>query len=444
MPFESGASPQTQPVPPMRPLPPVPNTPSRNNTNQPPTQTNRPTTPLNQPTTGPQGVQQNNRPLRQPQGPGTSPQTGPRPGQQQPQPKQQTYTAFHDWRQKILQVDHATVPATQKLQAYTKLASDLQIESDRLAQDQTIDPTAKTTLLTAQKAAHDLLLLRNTTLSSRAQQDRNTEALSGARKGPNQRTAVYVLGIGDKTKPLDLKKAMAPFSEKALNELAEKTDSGDSKFGSVVTAMNVFRNAESAVRSGTGDYGGFIAMVKKVQDEARGYRDSHKGAITPAGKKRVKQADEVLKAINDLERQFIEKNIEFHKVLPETLAEIQRGGVCPQMRDVVDDILKSPYLSDENRAAALRVRAEITRLLQTKMDQALHTRPDATTSDKADLLLQYGGANPPSGKGQSDSFFIKNIDGSPAFMFKPIEGEARNNLAWSEGGGARAKSWPAN
>ena len=53
------------------------------------------------------------------------------------------------------------------------------------------------------------------------------------------------------------------------------------------------------------------------------------------------------------------------------------------------------------------VRGEITRLLQTKMDQALHTRPDATTSDKADLLLQYGGTNPPSGKGQSDSFFIK-------------------------------------
>ena len=68
---------------------------------------------------------------------------------------------------------------------------------------------------------------------------------------------------------------MDPFSE-TLNELAEKTDSGDSKFGSVVTAMNDIPQTPKRATMGTGDYGGFIAMVKKVQDEARGYRDSHK------------------------------------------------------------------------------------------------------------------------------------------------------------------------
>ena len=157
---------QTQPIT-MRPLPPTPNTPSRSNTNQPTTQTNRPTTPPNRPTTGPQGLPPNNRPLRQPQVPGTGPQTGPQPGQQPPQPNQQTYSMLSiDWRQKILQVDRASVPAAQKLQAYTTLANDLQVETNRLAQDQTIDPTAKATLVTAQKAARDLLQLRNATLSS--------------------------------------------------------------------------------------------------------------------------------------------------------------------------------------------------------------------------------------------------------------------------------------
>ena len=86
-------------------------------------------------------------------------------------------------------------------------------------------------------------------------------------------------------------------------------------------------------------------------------------------------------------------------MLTETLAEIQGGGVCPQMRSLVGDVLKSRYLSDENRAAANRVRAEITRLLQAKMDQATNSRPNATTAENAELLLQHGGTNPPDGKG---------------------------------------------
>ncbi|MDE2005021.1 MAG: hypothetical protein KGI51_00535 [Rhodospirillales bacterium] len=39
------------------------------------------------------------------------------------------------------------------------------------------------------------------------------------------------------------------------------------------------------------------------------------------------------------------------------------------------------------------------------------------------LLLNGGEAKPPSGKGESDSFFLKNSSGKPAFIFKPMQGE---------------------
>ncbi len=59
-----------------------------------------------------------------------------------------------------------------------------------------------------------------------------------------------------------------------------------------------------------------------------------------------------------------------------------------------------------------------------------------TDSQRAEILLQYGGCKPPKDKGQSDSFFIKGPDGSNAYIFKPIQGEARQSLDWPEGGGA--------
>ncbi len=293
------------------------------------------------------------------------------------------------------------------------------------------------------QSIQSLLTLRRNTVDARAQLDTKTGPLTEVRKGANQRAAVFVNGVGNKLAPLNLTDPMKPFAKTKVDEMSTKTDSGDSKFGSVTTAMNLFREAEVMLKKGQVDNDGFVAMMNKVKEEATTYRNEHKSAMTSAGKQRIKQCDAVLTAITEVERTVTAKNAEFHQVLADMGAEIQRGGVCPQMRDMLNVMLKSPHTSSANAAIATKLRAEVIRLLQTKSDQAMNSRPNAPSGERAELLLQYGGANPPSGKGQSDSFFINNPDSTPAFMFKSIEGEARNSLNWPEGGVRRAKCSPA-
>lgn len=58
---------------------------------------------------------------------------------------------------------------------------------------------------------------------------------------------------------------------------------------------------------------------------------------------------------------------------------------------------------------------------------------------KAEICLKYGSAKPPgaSETGASDSFFLKGPDGRPAFVFKPMEGEAdQSSRGWEKGGAA--------
>lgn len=58
---------------------------------------------------------------------------------------------------------------------------------------------------------------------------------------------------------------------------------------------------------------------------------------------------------------------------------------------------------------------------------------------KAEICLKFGSAKPPgaSETGASDSFFLKGPDGRPAFVFKPMEGEAdQSERGWEKGGAA--------
>ena len=99
---------------------------------------------------------------------------------------------------------------------------------------------------------------------------------------------------------------------------------------------------------------------------------------------------------------------------------------------------------NEKRAEKCREAQRLVRKMRLKLDRDSLTEPPWTEAQatkakqvEAGTLLENGTpAKAPSAKGESDSFFINNSDGKPAFIFKPKQGEnVKTDLGGREGDG---------
>lgn len=99
-----------------------------------------------------------------------------------------------------------------------------------------------------------------------------------------------------------------------------------------------------------------------------------------------------------------------------------------------EKVVKSKFANPKVVKKANEVIAILRMRLKLQFDKL--SKKDAPPEDNAKLLLKFGSATPPSSKGNSDSFFINGIDGKPAFILKPSNGESRFSDAWPDGGGA--------
>lgn len=99
---------------------------------------------------------------------------------------------------------------------------------------------------------------------------------------------------------------------------------------------------------------------------------------------------------------------------------------------------------NEKRAEKCREAQRLVRKMRLKLDRDSLTEPPWTEAQatkakqiEAGTLLENGTpAKAPSAKGESDSFFLNNSDGKPAFIFKPKQGEnVKTDLGGREGDG---------
>ena len=104
----------------------------------------------------------------------------------------------------------------------------------------------------------------------------------------------------------------------------------------------------------------------------------------------------------------------------------------------------APDAADTKRADKCREAQRLVRRMRLKNERDSLPEPPWTEAQatkakqlEACSLLESGTpAKAPSAKGESDSFFIKNGDGKPAFIFKPKQGEnVKEDLGGKEGEG---------
>ncbi len=184
--------------------------------------------------------------------------------------------------------------------------------------------------------------------------------------------------------------------------------------------------------------------MKLAKEYATEYKNAHgKMQFTSKGRARMKECEKVLKLVESVEKQLKERNELFQarsakaiEIANGVLDSVTKSTVTPGMVRQLEDLLGNTNLSDEARSKIELViqaaRAKMQRLAEQEWAKSEHLGDQ----ERAEILLEFGDCKPPSAKGQSDSFFIKGSNGQNAFLFKPIEGEARSSDLWIEGGGA--------
>jgi hypothetical protein len=103
---------------------------------------------------------------------------------------------------------------------------------------------------------------------------------------------------------------------------------------------------------------------------------------------------------------------------------------------LLEQLGKRPGMPEDLRAMIDKVLAQARSALVVEARFHFQNLPEQNEQAHLEILLEFGGCKPPRTKGMSDLFVIDHLDGTPAYFFKPMEGEAYPGVDWPEGGGA--------
>lgn len=366
------------------------------------------------------------------------------------------YTTGEQWNQKLSQIKAAKVPFENKKKAYDKLMSDIVTENNKVKAETQLEDEAKGKIASRLRNA----LQR---VSAARNEEENAQSIGEREQKAEQVSKEYDTGKETRAKfQNDLierrkqrsegNKAVSnraqqianpeenfaqQFDIATLQELAKGTESEKSELQGVLAAAATFQQVNAKLRKeGKGTYADFNQALNNVRQAAENYKKTHEKPSSSVGKARLKASEEILKNATEVQRVVSAKHDEIRKLADAVLALSKQDKATGAMVLSLEELKKYPYAGTDIKAYIDKIIKEARAKMGQKADELFNNLENPTDSQRAEILLQYGGCKPPSEKGQSDSFFIKGTDGSNAFIFKPLQGEARQSLDWPEGGGA--------
>jgi hypothetical protein len=366
------------------------------------------------------------------------------------------YSTEEQLNQKLAQIKNAKVPFENKKKAYDKLMSDIVTESNKAKAETKLDDDAKDKIQSRlRNALQRVSAARNEEENAQSigkDQQKAQQIADDYDTGKQAREKFQTDAIDRREKKAEGNKAVSnraqqianpqenlaeQFDVTKLQELAKDSDYNKSELKGVLDAAAAFQQVDEKLRTeGKGTYADFNQALNNVRQAAENYKNTHQKPGSSVGKERLKVSEEVLKRATEVQRVVSAKHDEIRKLADTVLALAKQDKATGAMAMSLEDLKKYPYAGTDIKAYIDKIIKEVRTLMGQKADQMFNNLENPSDSQRAEILLQYGGCKPPSEKGQSDSFFIKGSDGSNAFIFKPIQGEARQSIDWPEGGGA--------
>ncbi len=345
------------------------------------------------------------------------------------------YATAKEWAARVIQVKTANGPYKTKIAAFDQLLDQVETAVKVLANDRVTEQAQKKNEEAVLSAARNAIT-----------QQRKAERVTH-RQAQGQRDTVetnHRKQLATKSNVLDKKANETakkindyelPVKTTDIDAIDQATEADDSSIKQVTSAMRIMVSAFADLKKGKGQYAAFHVMVNKVRELAEAYKKDHKSPNSKIGKARVDACDQMLSQITQIMTEISEnaRQVRGIAVVIENLTtknEVDARGVS-----ALEKMRPFAWLDDSNKAYCEETIRKARASLAQRAQQKLAQLPDATGGDKAQVLLECGGAKPPSGKGQSDSFFINGTDGKPAYIFKSVQGEARATPDVPKGGG---------
>ncbi|MDZ4817347.1 MAG: hypothetical protein SGJ20_00065 [Planctomycetota bacterium] len=362
------------------------------------------------------------------------PKVPPRPTTQAPKSSGK-FTSIQEWNTKLQQVSTANVPLKPKLAAYDKLLDQIATTVKQVNKDTALTPEQK-------KAELDILTAVKTKTQNDRKLARSNERVAQSNRDAQRTSRRKQLAtksnvVEKKVTELNgtLKDFKPPFDDAVITAIEQSVDVNDSSLKVVVDELKTLTGLVDQAKKGAATLAQFDQAVTATETAANEYLRKHKNPLTKEGKNRVAECQKIITRISVSKNQVTDLSTRIQGIAQVVDGLTKQGEVTPASIESLESMLKFSFLDPAIRAFCDRTILAARNALTQKAQQELSSIVNPTTGDKAQILLGNGGAKPPKSKGESDSFFINNPDGKPAFIFKSVQGEARPNLDLPEGGG---------